>query len=69
MLLPQRMMVTLRGEAAVALQRFAERQYRDPRAQGALLIEEGLQRAGLLPGSDGERSAEADAVGVSDARA
>jgi hypothetical protein len=45
----QAMYVRLPSDAREAVCRYAERNWRDPRDQAALLIIEGLQRAGALP--------------------
>lgn len=43
-----RITVTLRPDEREALQRLAEQEWRDPRAQAALLIRQGLERLELL---------------------
>jgi hypothetical protein len=44
-----RIMITLPQNEREALRELAQREHRDPRAQAALIIRDGLERAGLLP--------------------
>jgi hypothetical protein len=46
---PSRISIPVRPDEAKALLDLAQQQYRDPRRQAALLVREGLQRAGVLP--------------------
>jgi hypothetical protein len=45
----QAMYVRLPADGREALCRFAEKNWRDPRDQAALLVLDGLRRAGMLP--------------------
>ena len=44
-----RIFITLKSAEREALRVLAEREFRDPRAQAALLLREALEKRGLLP--------------------
>ena len=44
-----RIFITLKPQERDALRTLAEREFRDPRAQAALIIREALEKRGLLP--------------------
>ena len=56
--------VPLAGEAADALFRLAEREYRQPRDQAAKLLVEAFERAGALPAETDRSNATSAAVAV-----
>jgi hypothetical protein len=58
-----RITVSLKATEREALRVLAEREFRDPRAQAAIIIRRELERAGLLAAADG-RPETAQAVEV-----
>ena len=62
-----RIVVTLEKEERQALSTLAEREYRNPRAQAALIIRRELERCGLLQCDDSGAISNLEPMGVQNA--